>query len=276
MQKISLPSVVEFIQDNDNSNKATMVISPCYPGYGITIGNAIRRVLLSSLEGSAVTAIKVNGLFHEFDTIPGVKEDIVEIILNFKQLRLKAFKEGEIKLHLKTKKEGEITAQDIEKNSDIEIVNPDLILFTVTDKKADIDVEIFVNSGIGYEPTESRLAGKSEIGVIQIDASYTPVRQIGMENEHVRVGQMTNFDKLSLVIETDGTISPQKAATKAVKILIDHFNFLEIGIAGGPQINAEEVVAEVKEEIAVAEVAEEETDDKADKKKKTKKLKTKK
>lgn len=225
MEQLLLPTHVELIKDK-NPNKATLVVEPCHPGYGTTIGNAIRRVLLSSLPGAAVIAVKIQGADHEFSTIPNVKEDVVQIILNLKQLRLSVFSPETLRLTIEAQGEREITAADIAPNADVQIANPELHITTLTNKDAKILIEIFVRQGRGYVPTEERADEKKEIGVIAVDSVFTPVRSVGYYVEDVRVGQKTNYDKLTLNMETDGTINPGQALKQAVQILIDHFNIL--------------------------------------------------
>jgi DNA-directed RNA polymerase subunit alpha len=225
MENILLPSKIEF-KEGKNKNEGTVVIEPCHQGYGTTLGNALRRVLLSSLPGAAVTAIKIKGVSHEFSAMPYVKEDIIEIILNLKQLRLKVFSEEPVRLNLKVKGEKDAKAKDIEKSSAIEIINPDLHIATLTNKNAELEMEIFASQGRGYVPTESQEKENLEIGVIAVDSIFTPIKNVGYKVEDTRVGQITNYDKLTLTIETDGTISPKEAFLQAVNILMDHFKLL--------------------------------------------------
>jgi len=225
MENILLPSKIEF-KEGKNKNEGIIVIEPCYQGYGTTLGNALRRVLLSSLPGAAVTAVKIKGVAHEFSTIPYVKEDVIEIILNLKQLRLRVFSEEPVRLILKAKGEKEVKAKDIEKSSDVELVNPNLHIATLTNKNADLEMEIFVSQGRGYLPTENQEKENLEVGVIAIDSVFTPIKNVGYKVEDTRVGQITNYDKLTLNIETDGTISPKEAFRQAVNILMDHFKLL--------------------------------------------------
>jgi DNA-directed RNA polymerase subunit alpha len=225
MEQLLLPTSVELIKDKD-PRKAALVISPCYPGYGTTVGNALRRVLLSSLPGAAVVAVKIQGVDPEFSILPHVKEDIVQIILNLKQLRLKVFSEETVRLTLEASGEREVTAADITPSSDVEIVTKDLHIAELTNKDAKLSMEIFVRQGRGYIPIEEREEEKKEIGVIQIDSVFTPMRNVGYRVEDVRVGQKTNFDKLTLTLETDGTLEPAEAVRSATKILLDHFNLL--------------------------------------------------
>lgn len=242
MEPIILPSKIE-IKKGKLPNEAVITVEPCYYGYGTTLGNALRRVILSSLPGAAVTAVKIKGVQHEFSTIPHVKEDVIEIILNLKQLRMRVYSAEPVRLILKAKGEREVKAKDIEKSSDVEIVNPDLHIANLTHKNADLEMEIFVSQGRGYVPVEAREKEKLEVGMIAVDSIFTPIKNIGYKVENVRVGDITNYDKLILNIETDGTITPEEALKQAAQILINHFNlFLE-----GPK-KEEEVAKEVKEE----------------------------
>jgi DNA-directed RNA polymerase subunit alpha len=243
MEPIILPSKVE-IKKGKLPNEAVVTVEPCYYGYGTTLGNALRRVILSSLPGAAVTAVKIKGVQHEFSAVPHVKEDVIEIILNLKQIRMKVYSSEPVRLTLKVKREREIKAGDIEKSSDVEIVNPDAHIATLTNKNADLEMEIFVSQGRGYVPVEAREKEKLEVGMIAIDSIFTPIRNIGYRVENVRVGDITNYDRLILSIETDGTITPEDALRQGVELLINHFKlFLE-----GPQEEKEIVEEEVKEE----------------------------
>jgi len=222
--EITLPSKLE-IKDAKN-NRAEIILEPCYPGYGVTLGNALRRVLLSSLEGAAIIAFKVNGVMHEFSSLPNVKEDLVEMILNLKRIRLKTYSEEVITLNLKVKGEKVVKAGDIEKNSDVEISNPDQVIATLTDKSAELEMELKVQKGRGYVTVEERSKEKVELGIIMIDALYTPVVNVGFEVEQVRVGGRTDYDKLVMRLETDGSLTPREALTKAAEILVSHFNIV--------------------------------------------------
>lgn len=224
MEEIQLPQKVEIIKSQ--GNRATLVIEPCFPGYGLTLGNALRRVLLSSLSGGAVTAVKIKGVDHEFSALPFVKEDMVDIILNLKQLRFKVYKKEPVKITLNVKGEKEVKACDIKTGSDVEIANPDLRIATLTDKKAELEMEITVSQGRGYKPVEQREEEKREIGEIAVDAIFTPIKNVSYKIENIRVGEMTNFDKLNIDLETDGTVSPKEALEEAAKILVNHFSCL--------------------------------------------------
>jgi DNA-directed RNA polymerase subunit alpha len=264
MEELLLPSKIEIIPGEDE-RKATLVVEPCHHGYGTTVGNALRRVLLSSLPGAAATAVKIKGVQHEFMPVTGVKEDALELVLNLKALRLRLHGEEPVRLFVKAKGEREVTAADIEATSDVEIVNPDLHIATLTDKKSELEMEIIVGRGRGYITTEERAKEKPEIGVIAIDSLYSPVREVGYHVENVRVGRITDYDRLVMDIETDGTILPEEAIDQSVRILLDHFNLILSRGQAAPvpvegEIQAEEEAAEAPVEEAPAETAEEEGD----------------
>lgn len=221
MEPLPLPQNVT--SESLGPSRARITVEPCYPGYGTTLGNALRRVLLSSLPGAAVTAVKIMGADHEFTSLPGVKDDVVDLLLNMKQLRLKVHSSEPVTLRLKVTGEQEVTAGDLEVTSDVEVMNPELRLTTLTDKKASLEMELTASQGRGYVPVESRDAEKLDIGTIAIDAIYTPVKRVGYAVENVRVGQMTNYEKLTLDVETDGSLTPLQAVQQASQILIEHF-----------------------------------------------------
>lgn len=222
MEEILLPTTIEFLAGED-PNVGKVVISPCHQGYGTTLGNALRRVLLSSLPGAAVESVKIAGVQHEFSAIEGVQEDMIAVILNLKQLAVRCFSEEHVILSLHKKGKGTVTAADFGKNSDVEIVNPDLKIFTITGEKTVIDMEIAIGLGRGYKPVEEKSAKNLDLGTILIDSLYTPIRDVGYNVELTRVGDVTDYEKLSLNIETNGTITPHEAVQQATKILMDHF-----------------------------------------------------
>lgn len=222
MEQLPLPQNVT--SEEISPVRARITIEPCYPGYGTTLGNALRRVLLSSLPGAAITAVKINGVDHEFSSLPGIAEDVVDILLNIKQVRLQIFTAEPVKLLLKVSGEKDVTAGDLQVTSDLKVLNPELHLMTLTDKKASIDMELTAQQGRGYIPIESRDKERLDIGVIAVDAIYTPVRRVGYSVENVRVGQMTNYEKLTLDVETDGGLTPLQAVKQAGQILIEHFS----------------------------------------------------
>jgi DNA-directed RNA polymerase subunit alpha len=229
----------------EEGNIATFAVEPLFPGYGMTLGNSLRRVILSSLPGAAVTAVKIEGVSHEFSTIKNVKEDVVEIILNLKQLCVRSFSDEVVALKLVAKGDGKVTASAFEKNSDIEIINPDHVIATLDGKDAKLEMEVYIEKGRGYVPVEKRDGGKLGIGVIAIDAIYSPIRRVKYNIEATRVGQMTDLDKLVIEIETNGVIKPTDAISQASEILVDHFNVL-----AGKEVckNTEEVACVTSEE----------------------------
>jgi DNA-directed RNA polymerase subunit alpha len=222
---IPLPSKPKIIKKE--KNKAIFEIEALYPGYGVTIGNSLRRVLLSSLEGAAVTQMKIKGVSHEFSTIPGVLEDVVTIMLNLKQLRFKIFTDEPQKAVLKVKGEKKVLGSDFELPTQLELVNKDCHIATLTEKKSELEIEIQVEKGIGYVPREMRKKEKTEIGVILLDAIFTPVQKVIFRVENMRVGERTDFDRLFVEIQTDGTISPEEAFWRASEILAKHFSLFE-------------------------------------------------
>ena len=219
---------------------ARFVIGPMESGYGTTLGNALRRVLLSSMPGAAITSIRVSDVYHEFSTIPHVKEDMTQLILNVKQVRLKMHSDNSEPAHLRLEVRGEgvVTAGDLECPAEVEIINPDLYLFTVDSDEAELEMELTVQRGKGYSPAEER--GKLPIGEIPVDAIFSPVRKVGYEVERARIGQMTNFDRLVMEIWTDGTIRPQEALSEAASILVEHLSL----VAGLEEEAPEEEVEE--------------------------------
>lgn len=207
-------------------NQGTFIIEPLSPGYGVTLGNSLRRILLSSLEGSAITTVKIAGATHQFSAIAGVKEDVVEIILNLKALRFRNRSEGPVTLKLSLKGPKQVTAADFSQNPNCEIVNSETHIATL-DKTAKLEMEITVLQGRGYQPIEKRKSEKLPIGVIGVDSIFTPVKKVHYEVENTRVGEATDFDKLTLEITTDGSIDPEVALGKAAKILVEHFNLVD-------------------------------------------------
>jgi DNA-directed RNA polymerase subunit alpha len=206
-------------------NYGKFIISPLERGYGVTVGNAMRRVLLSSLEGAAVSSVRITDVLHEFSDIPGVREDVIQVMLQIKQLRLKLVGVDTTRMHLEVRGEGMVTAADIIAPPDVEIINPDLYLFTVDNPKTRLDLEFTVERGRGYSPANDR-SGHLPIGEMPVDAIYSPVKRVNWEVGNARVGQSTNYDKLTLEIWTDGTISPEKALSTAAKAMIEHLRYI--------------------------------------------------
>ncbi len=223
MEYTHLSSTLNIKTVSEDAKSGVFEIEGLYAGYGLTIGNALRRALLSSLPGAAVTYVKIKDAPHEFTTLPGVKEDVVELTMNFKKLRFKMFTDEPQTLLVKSKGAGEVTGADIKANSQVEVVNPEEIIATLTDKNADFEAEITVERGLGYSAVESRKAEKLSIGTIGVDAFFSPVRQVNYTVENMRVGERTDYNRLRLEVETDGTVSPSSALHKTASLLKDHF-----------------------------------------------------
>jgi DNA-directed RNA polymerase subunit alpha len=219
---IPLPSHPKIIQKKGNT--ALFEIEGLYPGYGVTIGNSLRRVLLSSLEGAAITQVKIKGVSHEFSTLPGVLEDVIIILLNLKKLSFRSFTSEPQIATLSVKGERTVKGKDFKLPPQIEIANPEAHIATLTKSSAELNMEVQIEKGVGYEPVERREVKKKEIGVIPIDAIFTPVKRVGFWVENMRVGKRTDFDRLKIEIETDGTLSPEEALKNASEILLKHFS----------------------------------------------------
>lgn len=220
---ILLPKPPKVISKKEN--QATVEIEALYPGYGITIANSLRRVLLSSLPGAAITQVKIKGVQHEYSTVSGITEDVINIIMNLKELRFKMNTTEPQKATLKIKGEKDVKGSDIKLPSQVELMNKKAHIATLTSKSSELDMEIQIEQGIGYEPVESRKRqGKLEIGVIPVDAIFTPIKRVNYTVDNMRVGDRTDFDKVVLDITTDGTISPEDAFFESAKILVDHFS----------------------------------------------------
>lgn len=243
MKHIPLPKKFT-VEESVAGKKAKVVIEPCFPGYGLTLGNALRRAMLSSLPGGAITSAKIKGVKHEFSTIENVPDDVLEIVLNLKTLRFKVYSDEPVTLHLKASGKGEVTGADIENSVDAEVVNKDAVITTLSDEKSSLEMELNVSKGIGYVTAEEQLSGKGEIGHILLDSIFTPVINVGLSVEATRVGQKTDYDRLVLNIETDGTISPEDAVKKASEILNNQFTWImEGGSREVEEVNIEEPVA---------------------------------
>lgn len=220
LQEITLP---EITPQDVNKTNGTFVIEPLYPGYGTTVGTALRRVLLSSLPGAAVTSIRLTGVDHEFSTVPGLKEDVIEVILNLKLLRFELDGDEPVTVAVTKTGPGKVTAKDIEETDRLKVTDKSLAIGTLADKKAKFDAELTIEKGRGYWPVERREEQKLPVGTIAVDATFTPVRRVKFGVENTRVGQMTNFDRLTLDLETDQTISPEEAVKEAAQILLSQF-----------------------------------------------------
>ncbi len=220
---IPLPTTIEF-NDTDRKYVGQVVVTPCSKGYGTTLGNALRRVLLSSLPGAAVESVKIEGVQHEFSAVDGVQEDMIEIILNLKELAVKVYSDEPVTLTMTKKGKGPVTAKDFEKNADVEIANQDMVIANITDDKKTFTMDITV--GKGYVPVAQKETKHLDLGTIAIDSLYTPIRDVGYNVEMTRVGDVTNYEKLVMTVETDGTVEPKEAVSQATKILMDHFALL--------------------------------------------------
>lgn len=216
------------------------IVGPLESGYGVTIGNSLRRVLLSSLPGAAITSIRVDGIHHEFSPIPGVREDTMTLLLNLKQLRMKLQGDEPVRLRLEAEGEGVVTAGDVEYPSEVEIVNPELHLLTLDSSDSRVEMEIVAEKGRGYSPSEER--GALPIGELPVDAIFSPIRKIAYTVDRVRIGEITDFDELRLDIWTDGTIQPEEALSTAAQMLAKHFSL--VANIGGVLIDEEEEAVE--------------------------------
>lgn len=234
------PQLIEQV----SKNRAIFEIEELYPGYGLTLGNALRRVMLSSLSGAAITFVKMKDVNHEFSTVPGVLEDVVEIILNLKQIRFEVYSDEPQTITLKTKGEKKVTAGDIKLTSQVKIANPDVLIATITSKNASLEIEMQVEKGLGYSELETRKKTKQEIGSIAIDAIFTPIKMINYDVEDMRVGDKTNYNKLRFDIETDGTITPVKALSSAAQILIEQFQVITSPVSATTKIEHKEAPKE--------------------------------
>lgn len=225
MTKVIHNPSLSNIEEN-GANSATFNIEPLHAGYGNTLGNSLRRVLLSSIEGSAVVAFRIEGASHEFSTVAGIKEDVVDIMLNIKNIRLKTYTDKSFELRLEKKGAGVVTAGDIKTVSDIEVVNPDQIICTIDDPKKSILIDFVVESGRGYQTIEDSSTNRIHSDMIAIDAIYSPVLRVRYKVDNTRVGQEMNLDKLSITIETDGSITPRDAFEQAAAILVNQYTAL--------------------------------------------------
>ena len=222
VSNLKMPETVVLDETSYTNTFGRFFLQPLERGYGVTLGNSLRRVLLSSLTGAAITSVKFSGVLHEFTTIEGVVEDVSEIILNLKQVRLKLLNKKPNKIDISFNGEGEFTAADIQKHSnDVEILNPDLHICTLN-KNAKFDIEIKIGRGKGYVPASENVAPDQTIGVIPIDSIFTPIKNVKYEVENVRIGDKNDFEKLTMEIATDGSITPDDALTQAAKVLKDH------------------------------------------------------
>lgn len=239
---VALPSKPRVV--SEEGYVGTYEIDGLYPGYGHTLGNSLRRIILSSLPGAAITQVKVEGVQHEFSALDGVKEDVLTILLNLKRIRLAAHSEEPLLMTLKSSKIGVVTAGDISAPSQIEILNPEQYIAEITEKTANLDLEMTVESGLGYVPRDVHRKEKMNIGTVALDAAFTPIRRVNYEVENMRVGDRTDYNRLRIFIETDGTLSPREALERSIETMIHQLKSI-IGF----QEKREEVVEEVEETV---------------------------
>ena len=233
-QELIKPSKLDIDAGSNANRMATIVAEPLERGFGLTLGNALRRILLSSLQGAAITSVQIDGVLHEFSSIPGVREDVTDLVLNLKSTGLRMHGEGTRRMNLKASGPGEVTASDIETGPDIDVLDPDHHICTL-DKGAKLSMEMTVESGKGYVPAAHNRAEDAPIGLIPVDALFSPISKVSYKVDNTRVGQVTNYDKLSMKVETNGVISPEDAVALAARILQDQLqlfiNFEEPRIA---------------------------------------------
>lgn len=249
LQEIYLPEEID-ITDKDGTSSASITIKPYHPGYGPTVGNALRRVLLSSLPGSAITQMKIEGVDHEFSALEGVQEDIVTLMLNIKGIRVASESNDPIQIRLKKEGKGKVTAKDFDFPPEVTVLNPDHLIATLTDAKASLELTCTVEQGRGYVPSDTQDPKARTIGTIALDAVFTPVERVSFVVENVRVGQATDYHSLTMIITTNGSITPRQALEQAASILRDHFTQLAGDFDGMLTGNRphEEIVEEALEE----------------------------
>lgn len=241
---IVLPSKPKVIREKGNTG--SYEVEGLYPGYGHTLGNSLRRIILSSLTGFAITSVKIAGIPHEFSTIKGISEDVIQIILNLKKIKFSVVGSEEIVLHLKSKGIGEVKAKDIEVSGQVEILTPDAHIATITEKDTVLDMEITLTQGIGYVPKEMLQKDRVAVGTIALDASFSPIVHVSYEVEQMRVGERTDFNKLIISIETDGAITPKAAFEKAVEIMIVQLKSIINFVDAEPEFTASVKEADTK------------------------------
>ena len=241
-----LSEAVKMKKVSEDEYKGVFEIEGLFRGYGLTVGNALRRVLLSSLPGAAITRFTVKGAGHEFTTIPGVVEDVVELGLNLKQVKFAFHAEGPQEITLRSKGEGEVKAKDISDNPQVRVMNPDLHIATLSTKAAELDIVLTVEKGLGYVPVEAQKTERLPVGTIALDAIFSPVVNVNYIVENMRVGDRTDYNRVRVEIETDGTISPSSALHKAANVLTDHLN----KVADIEVVQAKEEKASKEEKVA--------------------------
>lgn len=230
--------------EDHSATSATFVVEPLHSGYGMTLGNSLRRVLLSSIEGAAITAFSIEGVTHEFTTVKGVKEDVVDIMLNLKNVVVKSHSDEPVELRLEKKGAGAVTAGDIKTTADVEVVNPDFVICTIDDDKTSVIFNLVIEKGRGYRTIEESSNKRLHSDMIALDAMFSPVVRVRYKVENTRVGQMTDLDKLLLTVDTDGSITPRDAFEEAAAILINQYTAL----AGSTRVEAAPAVGKASEE----------------------------
>jgi len=247
MIEIEKPKI-EVVEVSEDLRYGKFVCEPLERGYGTTLGNSLRRILLSSLTGAAITSVKIDGVLHEFSTIPGVREDVTDIILNLKQLRLKSYSDDPITLHVEAKGPGAVTAAKISPNADVEILNPEHEIATLSDDGI-LNMELTVEKGRGYLPADKNKRQEHVIGVIPIDSIFSPIQRVNYQITDTRVGNVTDYDKLSLEVWTDGSIRPEEAVSKASKIMMDHLKLFQnlAGVSEQEEDSGDIFVADIED-----------------------------
>lgn len=246
---IILPSSIKILEKSQR--KLLFEIEPLFPGYGVTIGNILRRVLLSSIEGAAITSVKIKGASHEFSVLPGVKEDLLEITLNLKQIKLKLLGNEEQKMELKITGEKKVTAKDIKTPAQIEIASKDIYITSLDLPKTKLEMEMSVQKGFGYVTAEQFQKKESKTGVIYLDATFSPIEKVAFWVEDIRFEKRTDYNKLKMEIESDGTVLPEEALEKALKILIQHFEKIDDLFPKKKKISPAAPVKKEKEKITI-------------------------
>jgi DNA-directed RNA polymerase subunit alpha len=254
--KIALPSKPRVV--SEEGNKGIYEIDGLYAGYGYTLGNSLRRIILSSIPGAAITSVKIEGVSHEFSKIPGIKEDVITILLNFKKIRFKLHTDEPQQATISVRGAKNVIAKDIKASSQVEVLNKDEHIATLTAKDAKFNVGLTIEKGLGYVIRENLHKEKVEIGTIVLDAIFTPIRRVNYEVENMRVGERTDYNRLRFFIETDGTISPAEALEKAIEIMINHLKAI-IGFQEAPEVTEEVLLTSIpgegkKEKIEDAEI----------------------
>ncbi|MEK7607659.1 MAG: DNA-directed RNA polymerase subunit alpha [Patescibacteria group bacterium] len=242
--KIVVPSKPKIVLEKDFLG--VYEIDGLYPGYGHTLGNSLRRIILSSLPGTAITHVKINGISHEFSTLPGIKEDVITLMLNLKRLRIKMTTDEPQILSIKIKGVKNVTAGDIKFPGQVEILNPELPIASITDKSTELDIEMTVARGLGYVSKDVLQKERVDIGIIALDATFTPIRRVNYEVENMRIGDRTDFNRLKITIETDGTITPHQALEQSIMTMINQLK----AVVGFKEEESVEVKTEEKTEVA--------------------------